>query len=95
MPPASLTAMIAGVIFLSAATALLLGLHINETVDLLVTYAGVGFCAVYGLRGIIGFLPFWRRKMSLEPFSTLNKIIYSPACVLIAEGFFSLITPRF
>ena len=59
--------------------------------------AGAGALVVFliAAAGIIGFLPFWRRKMSLEPFSTLNKIIYSPACVLIAEGFFSLITPRF
>ena len=95
MPPVHLIRIAATGIFLAACTGLALGFELPGILDRVVAYAGAGFTAVFGLRGVIGFLPFWRRRHPLEPFATLDRLVYSPGCVIIGEVFFTLVSPRF
>ena len=43
--------------------------------------------AVFGLRGIVGLTPRWRRAMPCEPFVRLNRRVYSPLCLALGAGF--------
>ena len=95
MPPKPLIRLVATMIFLGACTGLALGFDVPGIPGRIIAYAGAGFTAVFALRGVIGFLPFWRNRHPLEPFATLDRYLYSPACVLIGEAFFSLVSSRF
>ena len=94
MPPSSLLRLIALALALGGATALALGLELPAVLNDLAFYAGSGFCGVFALRGVCGFLPFWRKRFTGEPFATLDRTIYSPCCILIAEAFFTLLSER-
>ena len=80
---------------MGAVTALALGFDLPDPLQLIATYAGAGFCLAFGLRGVLGFLPFWRKHFTAEPFNTIDRIIFSPCYVLIAEAFFTLVSDRF
>ncbi len=95
MPPALLLRMIALALAFGAATALALGMDQSAPMNDFVTYSGAGFCGVFALRGLCGYLPLWRNRFTVEPFSTIDRMIYSPGCILIAEAFFSLLSERF
>lgn len=52
----------------------------------LVRLAYLALVAVFGLRGAAGFVPaLWRRTQG-TPFHRLNRLYYSPLCLLIAAG---------
>lgn len=40
--------------------------------------------AVFAARAFGGYLPQFERVFSLEPFHTLNRLVYSPLCALLA-----------
>lgn len=40
--------------------------------------------AVFAARAVAGYLPPFERVFPLEPFHTLNRLIYSPLCALLA-----------
>ena len=44
-------------------------------------------CAVFALRSLAGFVPPIFAYASGTPFATLNRLFYSPLCLLIATGF--------
>jgi hypothetical protein len=44
-------------------------------------------CAVFALRGLAGFIPPIFAYARGTPFATLNRLYYSPLCLLIAAGF--------
>ena len=44
-------------------------------------------CAVFALRGLAGFIPPIFAYARSTPFATLNRLYYSPLCLLIAAGF--------
>lgn len=46
-----------------------------------------GAAAVFGVRGVLGYLPAFERIFPLEPFHTLNRVAYSPLCLLLAALF--------
>ena len=94
MPPKKLTYLVAGALAFGAMTALMLGFEVELPGNAL-GYVGAGFTAIFGLRGLIGYLPPWRKRHPVEPFATLDRIFYSPACILLGEGFFSLVSSRF
>jgi len=51
-----------------------------------VRLAYLALIAVFGLRGAAGFVPsLWRRTQG-TPFHRLNRLYYSPLCLLIAAG---------
>ena len=95
MPPPARLRLIALAHALGALSVLALGFDLPGPLQLLATYAGAGFCAAFGLRGLLGFLPFWRKHFTAEPFNTIDRIIFSPCYVLIAEAFFTLVSDRF
>jgi len=49
-------------------------------------WVGLAFIA----RGILGYLPFWRRLHPAEPFATLDVRLYSPLCLVLGLTFFLL-----
>ena len=95
MPPPTRLRLIALAHALGALIMLALGFDLPDQLQLIATWAGALFCAIFGLRGVLGFLPFWRKHFTAEPFNTIDRIIYSPCYVLVAEAFFTLISDRF
>jgi hypothetical protein len=88
MPPAWITTLVA--MALAALALLALGLapvfwKIYLSIDLflftayLFPFAGL----VFLVRGIIGYLPFWRRIHPAKPFATYDLLVYSPLCLLL------------
>jgi hypothetical protein len=94
MPPPRLILAVAGALGLATLTAVLLPFPTGGWLEACVNTAGLGFAAVFFLRGIAGYLPMWRRAHPLEPFARLDRIVYSPGCILIGEAFFTLVAPR-
>ena len=74
---------------------LALGFHFGEVIDKGVAWIGVGLIAVFAVRGVVGYLPFWRAAHPGIVFAKLDKLFYSPYCILVAEGFFTLVSDRF
>lgn len=95
MPPPQQMRMLALWLALAALTMLALGLDLPAPLNEIATYAGAGFCVLFAIRGIIGFLPFWRRRYGGQPFAVIDGLIYSPGCILIAQIIFSLLAERF
>lgn len=46
-------------------------------------------------RGIAGFTPWWRRLAPEQPFARLDRLYYSPLCLLIGLGFAVLAISEF
>jgi Protein of unknown function (DUF3995) len=61
---------------------------------LLLGVAGYGAVAVFALRGIGGYLPAFAAQFPLEPFATMNRLVYSPLCLLIAGLFLVVLRGR-
>ena len=80
---------------LAALTMLALGFDLPGPLNQIAAYAGAGFCGLFAVRGIIGFLPFWRRRYGGQPFAVIDGLIYSPGCILIAQLYFTLVAERF
>lgn len=38
------------------------------------------------LRGLLAWLPLWRRMTSREPFATLDQFAYGPLCLITGSG---------
>jgi hypothetical protein len=95
MPPPQQMRMLALWLALAALTMLALGLDLPAPLNQIATYAGAGFCGLFATRGIVGFLPFWRRRYGGQPFAVIDGLIYSPGCILIAQLYFTLVVERF
>lgn len=72
-------------------TAILVGVHsfrwLDGEVAVIVTVGFWGSAAVFLLRGLAGFVPIAFRYAEGTPFYRLNRIFYSPLCLLIAVAF--------
>lgn len=62
--------------------------------DWLVLLGGVGLAALFCGRGILGYLPGWRRHTPEMPFARLDRLIYSPLCLVLGIGFLALLFDR-
>lgn len=49
------------------------------------------FSAIFIMRGLIGFTPFWARITPEMPFRSLDRRVYSPLCVLIGAGIVTVV----
>ena len=94
MPPENLTWMVVAALSFAALDALALGFDLDAAVNKGAAWIGAGLVAVFGLRGLAGYTPFWRSAHSVFEFSLIDKIFYSPLCVLVAEGFYVLVSER-
>ncbi|WP_309642884.1 DUF3995 domain-containing protein [Phenylobacterium sp.] len=74
---------------LAAGAAVIVGFSAKPTEPawrILFTLAYLALTAVFFLRGVAGFVaPLWRRTEG-TPFHRLNRLYYSPLCLLIAAG---------
>lgn len=50
----------------------------------LVLWIGV---IVFLLRGVLAYVPFWRRMTPEEPFATLDRRIFGPLCLALGVAF--------
>ena len=48
------------------------------------------FGLIFLVRGVLGFLPFWRRLTPEQPFARLDRSFYSPLCLLVGLAFLLL-----
>ena len=53
--------------------------------------AGAGMAAVFVGRGLAGYVSAWRRRFSEEPFASLDRLAYSPLCLLLGAGYIALL----
>lgn len=81
-------------LLLLAAAAIGAALGDETSGGLLLTLAGIGLALVFGIRGILGYVPAWRAQFPLEPFATLDRRIYSPLCLVVAACFAILVITR-
>ena len=95
MPPPQQMRLLALALALAALTMLALGFDLPGPLNQIAAWVGAGFCGIFALRGIIGFLPFWRRRYGGQPFAVIDGLIYSPGCILIAQLYFTLVVERF
>ena len=80
---------------LAAMSMLALGFDLPDPLNQIAAYAGAVFCGLFAIRGVVGFLPFWRRRFGGQPFAVVDGLIYSPGCILLAQIFFTLVVERF
>jgi hypothetical protein len=46
--------------------------------------------AIFSVRGVLAYLPVWRRLTPVQPFATLDRRLYGPLCLLLGAGFLAL-----
>lgn len=52
--------------------------------------AALAITLVFLGRGVAGYTLAWRRLTPVQPFARLDRLIYSPLCLLIGAAFFTL-----
>jgi hypothetical protein len=57
----------------------------------MIVAAGLGAALVFAIRGSAAYLPAWRALFPREPFASFDRQYYSPLCMLLAAGMFSLV----
>ncbi len=50
--------------------------------------AGMTFVA----RGLLTYMPTWRRMAAIEPFATLDRRLYGPMCLGLGIGYLAMLT---
>jgi hypothetical protein len=53
--------------------------------------SGAGISAVFLGRGVAGYSQAWRRRFCEQPFARLDRLVYSPLCILLGAGFLTLL----
>jgi hypothetical protein len=72
-----------------------LALADHDSGGIWLSLVGVVLGLVFLARGVVGFTPWWA-AMTPEPNFRLNDLrVYSPLCVLLGLGFFTLVWLRF
>lgn len=90
MPSTWSTLVVAFLVLLTAFIALVAGGIIAVAPQWLVRLIAAGAGAVFLLRGVGGYFFEKVAWAPVEPFATLNRILYSPLCLAIAVGLFLL-----
>ncbi|THD42693.1 MAG: DUF3995 domain-containing protein [Bradyrhizobium sp.] len=93
-PSGRLTIVVATAIEAAGLVAVLLTAPFDGLFGALVALAGAALCLIFLMRFAFGYLPFWRRRFSRQPFARLDRLIYSPLCLTIAMGFAVLVFER-
>jgi len=88
MPSASLTLIVAALIFLASLLPLVKVALLPSVLPPVLTQTGLALLtAVFGLRGLVTYTPIWRLKASEEPFTTLDRRYFGPLCILLGMAF--------
>lgn len=58
---------------------------------LLMIVAGAPMSFIFLARGIAAYLSPWRRRLTAEPFATLDRYLYGPLCIAIGLGYLALL----
>ena len=85
-PGRPITIAVAMAIFAGAAVILVSSARLPAPWNLLAALAYFGLTAVFLLRGAAGYIPGLWRAAEGRPFHRLNRLYYSPLCLLIAGG---------
>ena len=93
-PSRRLTIVVATAIEAAGLVAVLLTAPCTGLCGALVALAGAVLCLIFLMRFAFGYLPFWRRRFSRQPFARLDRLFYSPLCLAIAMGFAVLVFER-
>jgi len=62
--------------------------------DLVLTAGGIILALIFLGRGILGYTAWWRERTPEEPFASFDKKLYSPLCIGISLGYFTLVALR-
>ena len=93
MPSASLTLVVAALIFLASLLPLVKIAPVPSILSPsilppVLTQTGLALLtAVFGLRGLVTYTPIWRLKVFEEPFATLDRRYFGPLCILLGMAF--------
>jgi len=85
MPPAWLTVIVALLIFAAGMLPMLWVFH--PLMPRLLWLAMTIMTAIFTLRGIASFTPYWRKMQAGEPFATLDRKYFGPLCLTLGFGF--------
>ena len=95
MPPAAASLAVAVALLAACLWPLMLAAEVGGGLpDWLVGLGGLGLAFVFTVRGILGYLPGWRRRTPEQPFARLDPLLYSPLCLLLGSGFFALLLEK-
>lgn len=90
-PSAAACFMVALALALAALFALILGgVTANVFPLFILAPATLVLILVFLGRGIAGYTAAWRRHTPMQPFARLDRLYYSPLCLLIGAGFLTL-----
>ena len=82
---------VAALLAYSAMVALVLGGVIASPIPFfLLGPSALTITLIFAARGIAGYTPGWRRLTPVQPFARLDRRYYSPLCLLISAGIFTL-----
>jgi len=92
MPPMALTLVVAVAIFAASLWPLMWRSIVPYTLPQGLVWIGMVVLAMVFLgRGIVGYLPIFTNKLSEQPFARLNKLYFSPLCLIVGAGFVALL----
>ncbi len=87
MPSRSLTIAVAAAIMTGAALVVVVSAaDLSGAAALPARVGYIGLTAVFAARGLAGYIPAVWRRSERTPFHRLNRLFYSPLCLLIAAG---------
>jgi hypothetical protein len=91
MPSPAACFLVAAALSFSAIVALVLGGVIASPFPFFILGpAALVITLVFLGRGIAGYTSAWRRLTPVQPFARLDRLYYSPLCLLVGAGFFTL-----
>lgn len=95
MPPAWMTFVVTGLIFLSGVFALLSTVRAPRLIRLFVKAAIAFIALIFLARGVSGYaLPAAIRAGLSEPFASYDQLYYSPLCLILGMAFVALFFAR-
>ena len=91
MPPPAASFIVSAWLLYTAVLALVLGGVIDSPFPyFLLGPSALTTTLIFLARGVIGYTKAWRRLTPMEPFASFDRLLYSPLCLLLGAGFFTL-----
>ena len=91
MPPPAASFVVTAYLCYTAVVALVLGGLVDSPFPFfLLGPSALTITFLFFLRGIVGYTSAWRRLTPAQPFARFDRLFYSPLCLLLGAGFFTL-----